>query len=68
MEKDIMLLTAYTCVLKYLFFYTKIRVLAQSGLSLKDVLPGNENESVTLGAALMAPTVIYVKQVLSVLL
>jgi len=40
------------------------RVLAQSGLSLKDVLPGNENESVTLGAALMAPTVIYVKQVL----
>lgn len=40
------------------------RVLAQSGLSLKDVLPGNENELVTLGAALMAPTVIYVKQVL----
>lgn len=40
------------------------RVLAQSGLSLKDLLPGNENESVTLGTALMAPTVIYVKQVL----
>lgn len=40
------------------------RVLAQSGLSLKDALPGNENELVTLGAALMAPTVIYVKQVL----
>ncbi|KAH9288324.1 hypothetical protein KI387_032441, partial [Taxus chinensis] len=40
------------------------RVLAQSGLSLKDALPGNENEQVTLGEALMAPTVIYVKQVL----
>lgn len=40
------------------------RVLAQSGLSLKDALPGNEHEFVTLGAALMAPTVIYVKQVL----
>lgn len=37
------------------------RVLAQSGLSLKDQLPG---EAVTLGEALMAPTVIYVKQVL----
>lgn len=43
------------------------RVLAQSGLSLKDVLPVNENESVTLGAALMAPTVIYVKQVLDMI-
>jgi len=43
------------------------RVLAQSSLSLKDVLPGNENESVTLGAALMAPTVIYVKQVLDMI-
>ncbi|PRQ33346.1 putative phosphoribosylformylglycinamidine cyclo-ligase [Rosa chinensis] len=33
--------------------------LAHSGLSLKDQLLGN---SVTLGEALMAPTVIYVKQ------
>jgi phosphoribosylaminoimidazole (AIR) synthetase len=68
MAKDIMLLTTYTCVLKYLFFYRKIRFLAQSRLSMKDVLPGNENELVTLGATLMAPTVIYVKQVLPVLL
>ncbi|XP_057506126.1 phosphoribosylformylglycinamidine cyclo-ligase, chloroplastic-like [Actinidia eriantha] len=37
------------------------RVLARSGLYLKDQLPG---ETVTLGEALMAPTVIYVKQVL----
>ncbi|KAL7000453.1 Phosphoribosylformylglycinamidine cyclo-ligase, chloroplastic [Sarracenia purpurea var. burkii] len=37
------------------------RVLTQSGLSLKDRLP---SETVTLGEALMAPTVIYVKQVL----
>lgn len=36
------------------------RVLKQSGLSLKDQLPG---ESITLGEALIAPTVIYVKQV-----
>ncbi|PRQ49063.1 putative phosphoribosylformylglycinamidine cyclo-ligase [Rosa chinensis] len=40
------------------------RVLAHSGLSLKDQLPGN---SVTLGEALMAPTVIYVKQVLDII-
>ncbi|XP_076889347.1 phosphoribosylformylglycinamidine cyclo-ligase, chloroplastic-like [Bidens hawaiensis] len=40
------------------------RVLAKSGLSLKDKLPG---ESVTLGEALMAPTVIYVKQVLNII-
>ncbi|KAK0579068.1 hypothetical protein LWI29_020393 [Acer saccharum] len=40
------------------------RVLAQSGLSLKDQLPG---ESITLGEALMAPTVIYVKQVLDII-
>ena len=33
--------------------------MTQSGLSLKDKLPG---EDVTLGEALMAPTVIYVKQ------
>ncbi|MED6173398.1 Phosphoribosylformylglycinamidine cyclo-ligase, chloroplastic/mitochondrial [Stylosanthes scabra] len=37
------------------------RVLAQSGLSLKDQLPGG---NVTVAEALMAPTVIYVKQVL----
>ncbi|GFS34803.1 phosphoribosylformylglycinamidine cyclo-ligase, chloroplast [Actinidia rufa] len=37
------------------------RVLARSGLCLKDQLPG---ETVTLGEALMAPTVIYVQQVL----
>lgn len=36
------------------------RVLTRSGLSLKDNLPG---ESATLAEALMAPTVIYVKQV-----
>ncbi|KAF3661129.1 Phosphoribosylformylglycinamidine cyclo-ligase [Capsicum annuum] len=35
------------------------RVLKQSGLSLKDQLPG---ETITLGEALIAPTVIYVKQ------
>ncbi|XP_059439732.1 phosphoribosylformylglycinamidine cyclo-ligase, chloroplastic [Corylus avellana] len=40
------------------------RVLARSGLSLKDKLPG---EDVTLGEALMAPTVIYVKQVLELI-
>lgn len=40
------------------------RVLAKSGLSLKDELPG---ESITLGEALMAPTVIYVKQVLDII-
>ncbi|KAJ8433936.1 hypothetical protein Cgig2_001865 [Carnegiea gigantea] len=37
------------------------RVLSQSGCSLKDKLSG---EAVTLGEAFMAPTVIYVKQVL----
>ncbi|XP_047342046.1 phosphoribosylformylglycinamidine cyclo-ligase, chloroplastic/mitochondrial-like [Impatiens glandulifera] len=40
------------------------RVLDQSGLSLKDELPG---ENITLGQALMAPTVIYVKQVLDII-
>ncbi|XP_040993186.1 phosphoribosylformylglycinamidine cyclo-ligase, chloroplastic-like [Juglans microcarpa x Juglans regia] len=40
------------------------RVLSRSGLSLKDKLPG---EDVTLGEALMAPTVIYVKQVLDLI-
>ncbi|KAK7318430.1 hypothetical protein RJT34_03131 [Clitoria ternatea] len=37
------------------------RVLAQSGLSLKDQLPGSD---ITIAEALLAPTVIYVKQVL----
>ncbi|KAL9410966.1 hypothetical protein AB3S75_044693 [Citrus x aurantiifolia] len=40
------------------------RVLAQSDLSLKDELP---SENTTLGEALMAPTVIYVKQVLDII-
>ncbi|PKI73699.1 hypothetical protein CRG98_005940 [Punica granatum] len=40
------------------------RVVARSGLSLKDLLPGGD---VTLGEALMAPTVIYVKQVLDLI-
>ncbi|XP_021753169.1 phosphoribosylformylglycinamidine cyclo-ligase, chloroplastic-like [Chenopodium quinoa] len=40
------------------------RVLAQSGCSLTDKIPG---EATTLGEALMAPTVIYVKQVLDVI-
>lgn len=40
------------------------RVLARSGLSLMDHIPG---EAVTLGEALMAPTVIYVKQVLDLI-
>ncbi|KAK4275743.1 hypothetical protein QN277_018774 [Acacia crassicarpa] len=37
------------------------RVLAQSGLSLQDQLPGGD---VSIAEALMAPTVIYVKKVL----
>ncbi|KAM5577547.1 phosphoribosylformylglycinamidine cyclo-ligase, chloroplastic/mitochondrial [Rosa sericea] len=40
------------------------RVLAHSRLSLKDQLPGS---SVTVGEAFMAPTVIYVKQVLDII-
>lgn len=40
------------------------RVIKQSGLSLNDQLPGG---SITLGEALMAPTVIYVKQVLDII-
>ena len=40
------------------YFY---RVLAQSGLSFNDQLPGGD---VTVAEALMAPTVIYVKQVI----
>ncbi|EEF47295.1 phosphoribosylformylglycinamidine cyclo-ligase, chloroplastic [Ricinus communis] len=40
------------------------RVLARSGLSLNDQLPG---EGIAVGEALMAPTVIYVKQVLDLI-
>ncbi|GAB2225969.1 hypothetical protein Droror1_Dr00021750 [Drosera rotundifolia] len=40
------------------------RVLRKSRLSLNDKLPG---ESTSLGEALMAPTVIYVKQVLDII-
>ncbi|XP_027342213.1 phosphoribosylformylglycinamidine cyclo-ligase, chloroplastic/mitochondrial isoform X1 [Abrus precatorius] len=43
------------------FSLVRSRVLAQSGLSLKDQLPGGD---ITIAEALMAPTVIYVKQVL----
>ncbi|XP_072969018.1 phosphoribosylformylglycinamidine cyclo-ligase, chloroplastic/mitochondrial [Typha angustifolia] len=43
------------------------RVLAQSGLSLSDQLPGNNGKPTTIGEALMAPTVIYVKQVLNII-
>ncbi|MCI12274.1 phosphoribosylformylglycinamidine cyclo-ligase chloroplastic/mitochondrial-like, partial [Trifolium medium] len=38
-------------------------VLAQSGLQLKDKLPGGD---ITIAEALMAPTTIYVKQVLDI--
>ncbi|CDY07507.1 hypothetical protein HID58_071223 [Brassica napus] len=40
------------------------KVVARSDLSLKDELPGG---STTLGEALMAPTTIYVKQVLDII-
>ncbi|XP_010544984.1 PREDICTED: phosphoribosylformylglycinamidine cyclo-ligase, chloroplastic [Tarenaya hassleriana] len=40
------------------------RVVDRSGLSLKDQLPGGSG---TLGEALMAPTVIYVKQALDII-
>nr|CAD1816912.1 unnamed protein product [Ananas comosus var. bracteatus] len=43
------------------------RVLAKSGLSLHDQLPGNNGRPLTVGEALMAPTVIYVKQVLDII-
>ncbi|WOL16441.1 phosphoribosylformylglycinamidine cyclo-ligase [Canna indica] len=43
------------------------RVLAKSGLSLNDRLPSNNGGPITLGEALMAPTVIYVKQVLDII-
>jgi phosphoribosylformylglycinamidine cyclo-ligase len=40
-----------------------LRVLEKSGLSLSDQLPRNDGITTTVGEALMAPTVIYVKQV-----
>ncbi|KAI0510631.1 hypothetical protein KFK09_011239 [Dendrobium nobile] len=43
------------------------RVLSQSNLSLSDQLPGHGGGPFTLGEALMAPTVIYVKQVLDII-
>ncbi|XP_068652566.1 phosphoribosylformylglycinamidine cyclo-ligase, chloroplastic/mitochondrial-like [Aristolochia californica] len=43
------------------------RVVAKSDLSLKDQLPGNNDKRITLGEALMAPTTIYVKQVLNII-
>ncbi|KAG8061636.1 hypothetical protein GUJ93_ZPchr0003g17286 [Zizania palustris] len=41
------------------------RVLEKSGLSLNDQLPRNDGMTTTVGEALMAPTVIYVKKVRS---
>uniref|UniRef100_A0A0D9ZFB9 phosphoribosylformylglycinamidine cyclo-ligase n=1 Tax=Oryza glumipatula TaxID=40148 RepID=A0A0D9ZFB9_9ORYZ len=43
------------------------RVLEKSGLSLNDQLPRNDGMTTTVGEALMAPTVIYVKQVLEII-
>ncbi|KAM0857431.1 hypothetical protein ACQ4PT_048473 [Festuca glaucescens] len=43
------------------------RVLERSGLSLTDPLPRNDGVTTTVGEALMAPTVIYVKQVLEII-
>ncbi|PKA59277.1 Phosphoribosylformylglycinamidine cyclo-ligase, chloroplastic/mitochondrial [Apostasia shenzhenica] len=43
------------------------RVLAWSGLSLSDKLPWHNEGPITLGEALMSPTVIYVKQVLDII-
>ncbi|WVZ96058.1 hypothetical protein U9M48_041741 [Paspalum notatum var. saurae] len=43
------------------------RVLEKSGLSLSDQLPRNDGITTTLGEALMAPTVIYVNQVLEII-
>ncbi|KAJ4814621.1 Phosphoribosylformylglycinamidine cyclo-ligase [Rhynchospora pubera] len=43
------------------------RVLESSGLSLSNNLPGNSGKPITIGEALMAPTVIYVKQVLDII-
>ncbi|KAJ1277505.1 hypothetical protein BS78_04G009100 [Paspalum vaginatum] len=43
------------------------RVLEKSGLSLSDQLPRNDGITTTVGEALMAPSVIYVKQVLEII-
>lgn len=43
------------------------RVLEKSGLSLDDQLPRNDGITTTVGEALMAPTFIYVKQVLEII-
>ncbi|KAG8061635.1 hypothetical protein GUJ93_ZPchr0003g17286 [Zizania palustris] len=43
------------------------RVLEKSGLSLNDQLPRNDGMTTTVGEALMAPTVIYVKKVLEII-
>ncbi|KAJ4797772.1 Phosphoribosylformylglycinamidine cyclo-ligase [Rhynchospora pubera] len=43
------------------------RVLESSGFSLSDNMPGNSGKPITIGEALMAPTVIYVKQVLDMI-
>ncbi|CAL4887967.1 unnamed protein product [Urochloa decumbens] len=43
------------------------RVLEKSGLSLSDQLPINDGITSTVGEVLMAPTVIYVKQVLEII-
>ncbi|CAN6336511.1 unnamed protein product [Urochloa humidicola] len=43
------------------------RVLEKSGLSMSDQLPRNDSITTTVGEALMAPTVIYVKQVLEII-
>ncbi|KAM0870291.1 hypothetical protein ACQ4PT_040091 [Festuca glaucescens] len=43
------------------------RVFDKSGLSLTDPLPRNDGKTTTVGEALMAPTVIYVKQVLEII-
>eukprot|EP00249_Psilotum_nudum_P015077 c25154_g1_i2 orf=47-1336(+) len=40
------------------------RVLSNSGLSLKDTLPGSDDNLTSIGELLMAPTTIYVNQVL----
>ncbi|OQU77227.1 hypothetical protein SORBI_3009G012300 [Sorghum bicolor] len=43
------------------------RVLEKSGFSLSDQLPRNDGITTTVGEALLAPTVIYVKQVLEII-
>ena len=48
--------------------YSLIRkVIEHSRAQLKDILPGQDDQSITLGDALMAPTRIYVKPVLQLL-